>query len=93
MNGENPLAKFREEVRLGLRPKPVRKKGQPPKFTIESSKHRHGIADRFIITIFKQNGTITVREHGRRKTLAIDIGEWYLDALRREAGITKRRKR
>lgn len=89
----NPLQKFREEVRLGLRPAPVRKKGRPPKFTVTSSKHRHGIADTFVVTLFKQNGTITVRESGRRKTLAIDVGEWYLDALRREAGITKRRKR
>lgn len=89
----NALEKFREDVRLGLRLAPVRKKGQPPKFTVQSSKHRHGIADTFVVTVFKQNGTITVRESGRRKTLAIDVGEWYLDALRREAGIKRRGRR
>lgn len=89
----NALQKFREEVRLGLRPPPVRKKGKPPTFIVETSKHRHGIADKFHVTIYKQNGTITVREHKRRKTLAIDVGEWYLDALRRAAGITRRKGR
>ena len=89
----NALQKYREEVRLGLRPPPVRKKGKPPEFVVETSKHRHGISDKFHITIFKANGTIVVREHKRRKAYVIDIGEWYMGALRKEAGIRHRRGR